>query len=198
MKRADLHELHYIAPIVNLSSIIKHGLLAKRWAGRMKPESIAMEEIQQRRMNKRLVPGKRTLHEYVNLYFYARNPMLYKRKDQHERICILRVSTAVLNLPGVIIADGNAASDYTRFWPSPEGLEYVDEAIVFAEYWTDPDEIVAWRKKRIKCAEVLVPDRVDPKFIFGVYVSCEQAKRDVEAMNLSLPIKVDPHLFFMG
>lgn len=197
MKRADLRELHYITPIANLDSILHHGLLSKCRAKRFGHKSIAMEEIQRIRKNKK-VPGARPLHEYVNLYFCARNPMLYKRKNQHAEICVLRISTAVLDLRNVIIADGNAASDYTRFWPSPEGLEYVDEAIVFAEYWTDPDEIVAWRKKRIKCAEVLVPDRVDPKFILGVYVSCEQAKRNVEAMNLSLHVKVDTHLFFMG
>ena len=175
MKQANLHELHYITHIANLPSIVQRGLLSKRRAKPFGPKFIAMAEVQKIRENK-VVPGARPLHEYVNLYFCARNPMLYKRKDRHERICILRVSPAVLNLPGAIIADGNAASGYTRFWPSPEGLAYVDEAIVFAEYWTDPDEIVAWRKKRIKCAEVLVPDRVGPKFILGVYVSCEQAK----------------------
>ncbi len=195
MKRSDLHELHYITHIGNLSSIVQRGLLSKRRAKPFGPKSVAMEEVQEIRENK-AVPGARPLHEYVNLYFCARNPMLYKRKDQHETLCVLRVNPAVLNLPGVIIADGNAASDYTGFWPSPDGLEYVDEAIVFAEYWTDSNEIDAWKKKRIKCAEVLVPDRVDPKFILGAYVSCEQAKRDVEAMNLSLHVKVDPHLFF--
>lgn len=197
MKRADLHELHYITHIANLPSIVQRGLLSKRRAKPFGPQSIAMEEVQEIRENK-VVPGDRPLHEYVNLYFCARNPMLYKLKDRYAEICVIRINTAVLDLPKVVITDGNAASDYTRFWPSPDGLEYVDEAIVFAEYWTDPDEIVAWRKKRIKCAEVLVPDRVDPKFILGVYVACEQTKRDVEAMNLSLPVKVDPHLFFMG
>ena len=197
MNRADLGELHYITPIANLDSILQHGILSKRRAERMNPKSIAMEEVQEIRENKK-VPGARPLHEYVNLYFCARNPMLYKRKDQHSEICVLRISTAVLDLLSVVMADGNAASDYTRFWPAPEGLENVDEASVFAEYWIDPDEIVAWRRKRVKCAEVLVPDRVDPKFILGVYVSCEHAKRDVEAMNLPLHVKVDPHLFFMS
>jgi len=197
MKRADLRELHYITPIANLESIMHHGLLSKRKANSLGPESIAMEEVQVKRENKR-IPGGHYLHEYVNLYFNARNPMLYKRKNLHAKICVLRIMPAVLGLPDVIIADGNAASDYTRFWTSVDGLDEVDDTIVFAEYWTDEDEIAEWRKKRIKCAEVLVPDRVDPQFIVGAYVSCEKAKLEVEAMNLNLHISVDPHLFFIG
>jgi hypothetical protein len=197
MKRADLRELHYITPIANLDSIMHRGLLSKRRAKLLGPESIAMEEVQERRENKK-VHGARPLHEYVNLYICARNPMLFKRKDQHAKICVLRISTHVLDSPMVVIADGNAASDYTGFWPAPEGLAYVDGDIVFAEYWNDADEIAKWRKKRVKCAEVLVPDKVDPEFILGVYVSCEQAKQSVEAMDLSLHVKVDPHLFFMS
>jgi len=134
----------------------------------------------------------------VNLYFCARNPMLYKRKDQHSEICVLRISTAVLDLLEAVITDRNAARNLARFYPSPEGLENVNGNMVFAEYWNDFDDIVKWKKKGVKCAEVLVPDRVDPKFILGVYVSCEHAKRDVEAMNLPLHVKVDPHLFFMS
>ena len=197
MKRADLRELHYITLIANLLSIVQHGLLSKRRAELFGPKSIAMEEVQEIRKDKR-VPGARLLHEYVNLYFCARNPMLYKRKDLHARICILRINTAVLDLPEVVITDRNAARNIARFYPSPDGIAQVDGNIVFSEYWNDANEIVAWYKKGVKCAEVLVPDRVDPKFILGVYVSCEQAKRDVETMNLPLHVKVDPHLFFRG
>ena len=197
MKRSDLRELHYIAPIANLPSIVHHGLLSKRWAKSFDPKSIAMEGVQEIRENK-VVPGARPLHEYVNLYFCARNPMLFKRKDQHAEICVLRVNTAVLDLPEVVITDRNAARSLARFYPSPDGLENVNGNMVFAEYWNDFDDIVKWKKKGVKCAEILVPGRVDPKFILGVYVSCEHAKRDVEAMNLPLHIAVDPHLFFIG
>ena len=149
MKRADLHELHYITPIENLASIMRYGLLSKHQAKRIGHKSIAMEEIQEIRANKK-VPGGRPLHEYVNLYFSARNPMLYKRKGRHAEICVLRVSTAILDLPSVIIADGNAASEHAAFWPSPEGLKKVDGDIVFAEYWPDIDQIAEWKKKRVK------------------------------------------------
>lgn len=36
------------------------------------------------------------MHEYVNLYICAPNPMMLKRRDQHLKLCVLRVDTAVL------------------------------------------------------------------------------------------------------
>jgi hypothetical protein len=76
-----------------------------------------MEVIQERR-EKKIVPGGRPLQEYVNLYIHARNPMLYVLQSRHIDLCILRVSTEILDLPGVIITDSNASSDYARFAPA--------------------------------------------------------------------------------
>ena len=158
-----------------------------------------MKEIQSIRA-KKSVPGGRPLHDYVNLYIDARNPMMYKivceTSASHTNLCVLIISTDVLDLPNVIITDGNAASDYTLFMPSPKGLKYVNEDIVFAEYWTDPDDIIYLKKKRIKCAEVLVPDRVPAEFINGAYVSCHEAKQKLLETGFDLPIYINSHLFF--
>jgi len=124
--------------------------------------------------------------------------MLYKRLEQHRELCVLEVDTDVLDLPGVVIADGNAASEYTAFWPSPPGLARIDGELVFAEDWRDPDEIRYWRKKNAKCAEVLVPDRVDAGYINGVYVSCQECEQQVRRLGLNIAITVDRHLFFQG
>jgi len=124
--------------------------------------------------------------------------MLYKRLEIHSQLCVLRVSADVFDLPNVIIADGNASSDWTAFMPSPKGLEIVDADLVFAEYWPDPDPIVQYRKKRVKCAEVLVPKKVDPKYIIGAYVSCEEAKIALVNAGIDIPITINPHLFFMA
>jgi ssDNA thymidine ADP-ribosyltransferase DarT-like protein len=174
---ADLTELHYITLIVNVPSILKLGILSNRevMRRRVKSESVALPGVQERRESK-VIPGAKPLHEYVNLYICARNPMMYLRRAQHEALCVLQISPAVLSLRGVVIADGNAASDYTSFWPSPSGLVKIDEDAVFAERWTDPDTITEWRNKRVKCAEVLVPDKLDAKSILGAYVSCDAAE----------------------
>jgi hypothetical protein len=122
--------------------------------------------------------------------------MLYKRRALHLDICVLRISTDVLDQPGVVVADGNAASQYTKFLPAPEGLSGIDRDVTFMVNWTDPDPIVYWRNKSAKCAEVLVPDRVAPRFIMGARVSCDQAAARVGAEIATIPVTKDEHLFF--
>jgi len=120
--------------------------------------------------------------------------MLYKRRN--EDICVLAVSTDVLDLTGVIITDKNAASDYVSFRSVFNGLSYVNAELTFAEDWRDNDTIQYWRKKAAKCAEVLVPDRVDPAYILRAYVASPELKRKVDDFNTPLAVIVDRHLFF--
>lgn len=198
MNRKDITQLHYITPIANVPSIMQHGLLSYNKVKKLKlsHHSVAMQEIQERRAVK-VVPGGKRLHDYACLYFYARNPMLYKLKAEHHALCVLQINDGVLDLPGVVITDGNAASQYTAFWPSPAGVEYLKHEYVFAESWNDEDEIVKRTKKRAKCAEVLVPDCIPPNYILGAYVSCEQAKSSLVNIGFTRPITIHAHLFFM-
>src|SRR5262245_44226385 len=195
MERNELQELHYITPIDNVPSIFQHGILSNVRAARLTHASVAMAEIQDRR-SRVVVPGGRKLHEYVNLYICGRNPMLYKRRDQRDRLCVLAVAHEVLDLPGVVITDGNASGDYVRFAPAPAGLEIVNRALTFAEYWTDPDPIQYFRKKSAKCAEVLVPDRVDPRYLVTAYAASEDAKQLLRGAISGLAVRVNRHLFF--
>jgi len=195
MKRNELEELHYITTIRNVPSIMSKGILSYKRVKKINHNSVAMEVIQERR-EKKVVPAGRPLHEYVNLYFHARNPMLYVRQSHHIDLCILRVSTQVLDLPGVVIADSNASSDYARFAPAPKGLSIVDKHLTFAEYWTHLDPFEAMRRKSAKCAEVLVPDRIDPGLITGAYVSCPEATATLEALGVDIPVAINSYLFF--
>jgi hypothetical protein len=178
---------------------MEHGILCKNKAKKLKtkPISVAMEDIQNIRANK-IVPGGLPLHDYANVYLHARNPMLRKLSDQHAELCVIRVSTKILDIENVVITDGNSASSYTAFLPSPGGLLAVDGDLVFAEYWTDTNEIVGWRKKRAKCAEILVPSRIPARFITGAHVSCREAEEALLAIGFDLPIVIDAHLFFRG
>jgi hypothetical protein len=154
-----------------------------------------MPEIQDRRSGKR-VPGGRLLHEYANLYIHARNPMMYKRKEGHRGLCVLRISPDLLDQPAAVIVDRNASSDYARFGPPHSALGLLVRERVFAESWIHADEIETWRHRSEKCAEVLVPDRVDPVLILGAYVSCGESRQLLREQAPGLPITVDPHLFF--
>lgn len=195
MDRSDIVELHYIAPIANVASIIKHGILANRLAAKLPHESIAMQEVQGRRVNKR-IPGGKSLHDYVNLYFDAHNPMLSKCRSQNHNICVLRVDVRVLDLEGVIVTDRNAASSYARFYPMASGIAALDKGLVYARYWTHQDPYEAMTQKSIKCAEVLVPDRVDSTFITGVYVADKLGLAAFQSAHGALLTTVKQDMFF--
>jgi hypothetical protein len=197
VKREELSELHYITPIANLPSIRYHGILSHNQAQKVAHQSVAMQEIQALRA-KVVVPRGKRLHDYVNLYIHARNPMMYKRKQQHMDLCVLRISTEVLDLPAVVVSDGNAASDYVRFAPAPAGLAIVDRELAFAIYWTDPDRIEWFRRSVARCAEVLVPDRLDARFIQGAYTSCPESQQTLVATGamVASEVVVNGGLFF--
>jgi hypothetical protein len=196
MQRADLSELHYIAPIDNIASIARHGILSHDGAAGLPHSSVSMQDMQDRRA-KVVIPGGRRLHEYANLYICARNPMLYKRLAYRDSLCVLSVNTSILDAPGVVVTSANAASEYVRFAPAPEGLRMVDRDLVFAEYWTDSDQIQYFRRKAFKCAEVLVPDRIDPRYIVLAYVASQAAKERAEAAKTGVDVQMNPHMFFL-
>ena len=196
MIRDELSELGYIVPIATISSILRRGILSHRRAESVSHESIALEGVQDLRA-KVIVPNGRPLHEYVNLYICPRNPMLFKRQDIHARICVLRVSSDVLDIPNVVVTDSNAGSKYVRFGAAPGGLAIVDRERTFARSWNHPeDQREHWRHKAQKCAEVLVPDVVPARYINGAYVSCEEGRQSLKGIGFGLPIKVDGDRFF--
>lgn len=195
MERRDVRELHYIVPIANLPSIQQLGILSHKRVQPIRHVSVAMQEIQDKRARIR-VPGGRPLHEYANLYLHARNPMMYKRRHNDRELCVLRIASTVLELPNVVLTDGNASSNFTAFYPSPEGLRQLNSEHVFARYWSSDDVFEAWEGSRLRCAEVLVPNLVDLKFITGVYASGPDGQRSIQATGIPWPVALNPDLFF--
>lgn len=193
----DVQELHNIQPVANLASVLERGILCHNDARSMEHVSVAMNEVQERRERTR-VPGGLQLHAYANLYFHARNPMLFKRNAQHADLCVLSIRKEVLLLPDVVIADGNAASPIVRFEPSPGGLSLLDADLVFSQDWRHPDPLEKRRRGIRKGAEALVPGVVSPRYIRGVYVSCDATHEAVQAAFPTLKIKVSPSLFFQS
>jgi hypothetical protein len=196
MVLAELAELHYLTPITNLPSIIRYGILSHKNAASLKGVvSIADNEVQERRKVKR-VPQGRPLHEYANLYLNGRNPMMYRQTGTMGEVCVIRISTGVLHLPGVIITDRNAAADQARFWPSPTGLAQIDKTFTFAKYWTHPGDYLAERDHKARmCAEVLIPDRVETSHILGCHVNGFSALEVVNSL-CDMPVKVNRNVFF--
>jgi hypothetical protein len=203
LAREHLLELHCIQPIENVGSILNLGILSHERAARVKHASVAMEEIQDRR-SRVVIPGAgRKLHSYANLYVNGRNKMMFKllHGPGHEQLCVLRISTDVLDLDGVVVADRNASSDVVRFAPSPAGLTNITKELVFARYWTHPDDPIAEQNHgAIVCAEILVPDRVDPRYVTGAYASCQASAEKLRALvdKDGFTVTVNRSVFFQG
>jgi hypothetical protein len=190
-----VREFQCIMPLANVPSVLQRGILSHERASKIEHESAAMQEIQERRDRKR-VPGGLRLHKYANLYFHARNPMLYKRKENAANLCILRVSTDVRHIQGVVITDQNAASDWVRFL-HPDQYRLLDFDSIFAMDWRHPNDPIALRRHRLqKCVEVLVPHVVEPTFLAGAYVANQDVANRLRQI-CNLPITIDAEMFFI-
>ena len=190
-------EFQCIMPLENIPSVLKNGILSNERAAKLPHRSVAMQEMQERRDLKQ-VPRGLKLHQYANLYFHARNPMMYKRKADAADLCVLCVSLDVLQVEGVVLADCNASSNYVRFLPPTPAYErFLDFDDIFALDWRHPDDPIAEHRHRSrKCAEVLVPHAVKPRFLVGARVVSRATEERLRALGFSLPIIVDPGLFF--
>ena len=205
MERADIADLHYITHVDNVPSIMQRGILSRYQVSRMpgtQPMSIADPRILERRSRRYIPRGHRriSLDRYANLFFNARNAMLYRRINDYdaeervepESLAIVRVATAVLDLPGVVITEINAAAGVEPRWHTvEEGLGRLVHDEIFARYWEDHGH------RQRMMAEVLVPDRVPPQYLVGTYSASEAASRSVSWSRM-LPVTVSPYHFFKG
>lgn len=196
MERSELAELHFISPCSSVPSVLQHGILCHDAAEQIPHMSVADERVQEIRRRSRLPDGRR-LHQQANLYINARNAMLYViQKNSPQPVCILRISTDVLDYEGVIIFDGNAAADWTRPYAPIDGLRNLDRDLVFARYWTHENPSKQLKHKQIMQAEVLVPDRVPSSEIIGAYVPNATIRQQLAQDCPSLSIMVNSSMFF--
>lgn len=185
--------LYNIMPFRNISSVLSLGILSNFLAEKLPHVSVAMNEVQSRRDRKN-VPNGMALHQYANLYFDARNPMMYKRQD--EDICVLKISPRVLDLENVVISDRNASSDYASFHEPMKILDKLDYAMIYAKSWVDDNYYLMLKKKSIKCAEVLIPEKILPQYIVGAAVKNQEDKERLQEMGFNKKIYIEKELFF--
>ncbi len=190
-----LAELQNITPLVNIPSILEHGILSHAQASKLPHHSVALQEVQDKRDQKQ-IPGGLALHEYANVYFHARNPMMSRRRNEAHSLCVLRVSTEILKISGAVITDQNAVSQYVKF-SAPDRLKFMNLDYVFAANWKHPDDqIEEWRHSSAKCAEALIPKKIPPHYLLGAYVVNEALRAELAALGFALPIDINADLFF--
>lgn len=182
-------------PMENIPSVLSHGILSHERASKLTHATVAMQRIQDKR-DKKQVPGGLKLHQYANLYFHARNPMMSKRRDEASKLCVLRIAGKVLAIQGAVITDQNAASNYVRFY-APAQIGILDLDTIFARSWKHPeDQIREWKHSSAKCAEALIPERIPPEFIKGAFVLNGRAQQSLIDIGFRFPITIDADLFF--
>jgi hypothetical protein len=199
MDRADVKELHFITYISNIPSIQSAGILSRNEMKRkeMRFKDISEQGVQERRANKKIPGTSKYLHDYANLYFDAHNPMLSRRRSENDEICVLRIDRDVSALQGVIVTDKNAARE-CWFKPVDEGLPLLDRNEIYMVNWKDPDDwINEYRRAGIKCAEILVPERVESRYIIGAYAA-SRTGLDAFQKVCGLPVEINTDLFFYG
>jgi hypothetical protein len=122
--------------------------------------------------------------------------MLSAVREYYDEMCILGVNPDVLDLPGVVVTDGNAAKHLAGFYEVTEGIAVLNREVIFATWWIHPgDQVATDTHKVAMMAEVLVPDRVDPKLIQRIYVANKKAAAACEVLGLRLEIVIRPGLF---
>ncbi|MBI2724066.1 MAG: DUF4433 domain-containing protein [Chloroflexi bacterium] len=188
--------LYYITHIDNLQSMLEKGILSH---AEMESKQLAFTPIYDEQIvtnrKARLTPDGRSLWDYANVYFQARNAMLFRvaREKGVDEICIIGVRKDILNRHDVFIANGNAASYQSEIIAHNDGVRSVPQIMrnVDKEWWSDSDG-----SKREMMAECLVPTVIPPDFITAVYVGSEAAQRRAQAVAGSIPVTREPHLFF--
>ena len=77
--------------------------------------------------------------------------MLFVRRNIQEDIVILCIDPKIIFESNCLFTDGNAASNYTKFYNDYKELDNLNWNCIHGQYWNDFSD-----GRRIKCAEVLV------------------------------------------
>lgn len=210
MSAGSIKELHYIVPTDNVPSIFTLGILSHNEAKPHKNTDVSNEGVQKIREQKE-VPAEtmgqaRKIHDCANLYFNAKNPMLFTIRTKKETICVLRLKPDLLKQPGAVIADRNAAVKGAQFFKAAEGINKLATNVLFGNSWASQFKSQETNKlnKQLRCAELLLPHKIHPSYIGGMYVANEAVRQKILALfpvekfpsGCPVPITVRPAFFF--
>ncbi|HUY90898.1 MAG TPA: DarT ssDNA thymidine ADP-ribosyltransferase family protein [Pirellulales bacterium] len=197
-RKAEIKSLFYITHVENVPSMLKNGILSH---GLVDAQNVPFTPIYDQAIvsnrKDKATPERASLWDYANLYFQPRNPMMYRvvHEKAAKDLAVVGVKPSVLQLPQVMVTDGNAASNPTQFFKAAEGLKAIEAQwrVVQAEYWNELDG-----SKRKIMAECLVPDRIPPEYVHTIFVADHDTKKRVEGLirSYAIPVIPEPNFFF--
>jgi hypothetical protein len=187
--------LHYITDLRNLSSILQIGILCSKEVLKRNLAIVSLGSEKYRSLRRCLTIGDRSLDEFVSLYISARTPLLFAReKDTTFQLVCLEIDRKVVDVCNTYYCEGN---------PTRNGLIVLAktaEALQVGNHSSEPrfDDLL-WLKqtneiskeefemrKNLLEAEVLVLDRVQPKYFTRIVFKTEMDKRMFELNNPKL------------
>ena len=198
MPKFEVKGLYYITHIDNLRSIVERGVLAHAVVERdgVQFTPIYDAKIVSLRKDKN-TPNGESLWNFANFYFQPRNPMMYRvvHEKDREDLAVVCVNPAIIGGSGVLITNGNAASQRTQFFASGDGMDVIREqwSTIQSEWWNELNG-----SKRKIMAECLVPGHVGPEMINTIYVCSAEAQTRAKSQmgNARIPIVPEANMFF--
>ncbi|SMN10900.1 ADP-ribose 1''-phosphate phophatase related protein [uncultured Candidatus Thioglobus sp.] len=195
----EINNLYYICHIDNLQSILENGLLSHNKIQTLSPKIIYDESIISRRKDIKPNPEKNeTLWDFSNLYFNARNAMLYRviHEQDLKNIVIIQFNKSVLDYAkrcNGYISIGNAAHSESYFSEITKGLKDLKKIWSFwnKEYWSESDG-----SKRLMMSELIVQDKIPEDFIDSIYVASEAIGNKIKELTNFSNIITEPNMFF--
>ena len=198
MKKKDIRSLYYITHIENLPSIMNRGILSHNriMADNIQYKPIYDPDIVSNRKN-RPVDGK-TLWDFANVYFNARNAMMYRVSKEFplRELVVIGVAPDILDMQRVMISIGNAASPKSDILDAAKGMNALGGIwkTIHNDWWSDEDG-----SKRKMMAECLIPEQIPKTSFHSIYVTNQDIAEEVKkrlSENSNMPVISEPNLFF--
>ena len=176
LRRYTKRPLFYITSLENLPSIVSKGILSHDKVRGIPHKDISNKIVNSRRSRPDPI-FDRPIHYYVPLFFRANNPMLFALKEKQGEFGVLHVDTNVTDdVPECLFTDGNAASDTTTFFKDFSELDKLCWDVLNQDRWTRSDHPHK-EKRRIRNAEVLIPEHIPFRYVSAIAVKNNRAIR---------------------
>ena len=150
--------LYYLSPVKNIPSILEHGVMSK-----MAVETLEIPYDDYSDQTVQTIRERKSLHEYVPLFFNTRNAMTFRYQKEKRDFAILRLNSDLVTHYDCLVSDRIAAcSDAEIYTLSEAALKKINiELVLSARNFYDNRLL----KKRLG-AEILVKtDMIEPEWI---------------------------------
>jgi len=150
--------LYYLSPVKNIPSILEHGVMSK-----MAVETLEIPYDDYSDQTVQTIRERKSLHEYVPLFFNTRNAMTFRYQKEKRDFAILRLNSDLVTHYDCLVSDRIAAcSDAEIYVLSEAALKKINiEVVLSARNFYDN-----WLLKKRLGAEILVKtDMIEPEWI---------------------------------